>query len=97
MSLLYMFAHANIIPRTTPQQSCDEFFRLNFALFIKVIPVIFLMILISGILIYFFKRSKKLSSIDIKSDSKNDDLFHFYPAIKFAILFVVIKFLSSLA
>lgn len=72
-------------------------FPLNFDLFIKVIPVIFLMILASGILIYFFKRSKKLSSIDIKSDSKNEDLFHFYPAIKFAILFVIIKFLSSLA
>jgi uncharacterized membrane protein (DUF4010 family) len=73
-------------------------FPLNIELFIKVIPVIILMITAGGILIFVFRKSKEQTSVNMLTDTKGSgEVFRLYPAIKFAVLFVIVKFISSLA
>lgn len=73
-------------------------FPLNLILFIKIFPVIVLMVIASGILMYLFKRGENAAEMTVQPESDSpQELFHLYPAIKFAILFVIIKFFSSLA
>jgi len=71
---------------------------LNIFLFVRTIFVLLLMVAASGLLIYFFSRQEKgVKETFTVSERHKKELFHLYPAIKFAILFVIIKFVSSLA
>lgn len=71
---------------------------LNILLFMRILPILVLMALTSGLLIYYFNRKNKGIKQKYTADTfRKKELFHLAPAIKFALLFVLIKFISALA
>jgi uncharacterized membrane protein (DUF4010 family) len=70
-------------------------------LFAKSIPILGLMILSSTILTFYFLKKKDIyntpSLLTTKETLKQDKIFNLVPALKFALLFVLIKLLSQIA
>jgi len=73
-------------------------FPINVELFFRAIPIILLMIFTGSVIIFFLSRNKEDKTTEIPSPTYVDrEIFHLYPAIKFALLFVLIKIISSIA
>jgi uncharacterized membrane protein (DUF4010 family) len=74
---------------------------LSILLFTKALPVITLMILASTILtVYFLKQTRRNKNDTLqttKKTLKQGKIFNLGPALKFALLFVVIKLVSQIA
>jgi uncharacterized membrane protein (DUF4010 family) len=70
-------------------------------LFAQSIPIIVCMIISSGLLtLYFLKKSKSVSTEKLqitKKQLKENTLFNLFPALKFALLFTLIKLFSQIA
>ncbi|HVA97112.1 MAG TPA: MgtC/SapB family protein [Candidatus Acidoferrales bacterium] len=70
---------------------------MNVYLFVNVIPILVVMAAVSGILMYFFNKQQEQIIKQRVEKLQKKELFHLYPAIKFALLFVLVKFVSSIA
>ncbi len=78
--------------------ACFFMVALNVELFIKILPVVLLMIFSTIVFILFIKgrpNQKLLKNIDISLQDKPD--IFLIPAIKFALLITIIKIISGLA
>lgn len=72
-------------------------FPVNLTLFAKAIPIILLMILTGSIIVFILSRNKEKPDEVVSSRTIKKEVFRLSPAIKFAILFVVVRMISSTA
>lgn len=70
---------------------------INVILFLRVIVILVFMAILSGLLMYVFSRKDQDERETVLENVQKKDLFYLYPAIKFALLFVVVKFISAFA
>ena len=68
---------------------------LNFELFIKILPQMLIMIFTALAILSVFLKNQSQTSIE--EDVKAGKLFNITPALKFAFIFLIIKFLSGIA
>ena len=69
---------------------------LNPRWLIAIIPSILFMLIASGLITYFFFKSKEPKKEEVAQEKKSDSIFSLLPALKFAALLIVIKIVTKI-